>query len=242
MRIEEVAGVLGDPARAGVILDIDGTLAPIVPRPELSAVPAATREAIGALVGRYAVVAVVSGRTTAEASTLVDVPGVVVEGLYGLEAPPLPERVAAAAEEVVAATDGAWVERKGGSVAVHLRGTHDPDAAEAEVVPRLARLAADEGLEVQLGKRVVELVPAGIPRKGAAVQRLIVGAALDAALYAGDDHADLEAFAALDRLEAEGLRAVRVAVHGEETPTVVLEAADVVVEGPEHLAELLGSL
>ncbi|MGZ8567327.1 MAG: trehalose-phosphatase, partial [Actinomycetota bacterium] len=110
MRIEDVTSALGDPATAGVILDVDGTLAPIVPRPELSMVPEATRVALRGLVGRYRLVAVVSGRTTEEASALVDLDGVVVAGLYGLEAPPLPERVAAAVEAEAQGVGGAWVE------------------------------------------------------------------------------------------------------------------------------------
>jgi trehalose 6-phosphate phosphatase len=243
VRIEDVASFLGDPATAGVILDVDGTLAPIVPRPELSMVPETSRAALRGLVGRYRLVAVVSGRTTEEASALVDLDGVVVAGLYGLEAPPLPERVAAAVEAEAQAVTGAWVERKGASVAVHVRLAPDPDAAEVELAPRLQRVAATEGLELQLGKRVIELVPAGRPRKGAAVERFVREAELAAALYAGDDHADLEAFDALAVLvRASGLRAVRVAVRGDETPDAVLAAADLIVDGPEGLADLLRSL
>ncbi len=243
MRIEDVASTLGDPATAGVILDVDGTLAPIVPRPELSSVPETTRAALRGLVERYRLVAVVSGRTTEEATALVDVEGVTVAGLYGLVAPPLPERVVAAVDAEAATVAGAWVERKGASVAVHVRLTPDPDAAEAELTPRLEGVAKAEGLELQLGKRVIELVPAGRPRKGAAVERLIRDAGLAAALYAGDDHADLEAFDALAGLvRTSGLRAVRVAVHGDETPDAVLAAADLIVEGPEGMAALLSSL
>ncbi|HEY7476755.1 MAG TPA: trehalose-phosphatase [Actinomycetota bacterium] len=242
MRIDDVAEILGDPSEAGVILDVDGTLAPIVPHPELSAVPASTRRAIEALVGRYALVAVVSGRTTAEAAALVDVPGVAVAGLYGLDASPLPEHVVAEVEAVAEGAEGAWVERKGASVGVHLRQSPDPDAAEAALRPALERIAAAEGLEVLPGKRVLELVPAGRPRKGAAVERLVRDAGILRVLYAGDDHADLEAFAALDDLDRRGGRAVRVAVRGEETPATVLAAADLIVDGPEELSELLRSL
>ena len=64
----------------------------------------------------------------------------------------------------------------------------------------------------------------------------------DAVLFAGDDHPDLEAFEALDGLRAEGRSTVKVAVGGAETPDELLEAADVVVDGPEGLAALLASL
>ena len=88
---------------------------------------------------------------------------------------------------------------------------------------------------------VLELVPAGRPMKGAAVERLARGE-LEAVLYAGDDHADLDAFAALDRLARDGIIVVRVAVHGDETPEALVEAADLVVQGPSGLVETLRTL
>jgi trehalose 6-phosphate phosphatase len=61
-------------------------------------------------------------------------------------------------------------------------------------------------------------------------------------LYAGDDHADLDAFAALDRLSERGALTVKVAVRGAETPAELVEAADVVVGGPLGLVDLLAQL
>jgi trehalose 6-phosphate phosphatase len=89
---------------------------------------------------------------------------------------------------------------------------------------------------------VVELVPAGRPRKGGAVERLVGENHLSAALFAGDDMADLEAFRTLDSLAEKGLLALKVAVRGEETPQQLLDEATVVVEGPKGLVELLGQL
>ncbi|MGH2659394.1 MAG: trehalose-phosphatase, partial [Actinomycetota bacterium] len=80
------------------------------------------------------------------------------------------------------------------------------------------------------------------PRKGGAVERLVGEHALRAALFAGDDEADLDAFAALDRLRSKGLLAVKVAVRGDETPPGLVDSADVVVEGPEGLVALLRQL
>jgi len=85
-------------------------------------------------------------------------------------------------------------------------------------------------------------VPAGRPLKGGAVERIVIDAALDAVLYAGDDQADLKAFEVLDRLSADGLVAVKVAVHGPETPTALTASADVVVDGPAGLVGLLRRL
>ena len=92
------------------------------------------------------------------------------------------------------------------------------------------------------GKMVIELVPPGRPMKGAALDRLVGEQALEAVLYAGDDHADLDAFETLERLAARGLPVVRVAVHGDETPADLIEAADVVCADPADLVRLLRSL
>ena len=90
--------------RAGVMLDFDGTLAPIVARPEDAGPAPGAREAIAALVRRYRLVAVISGRPTEHIARLVGVEGVRYEGLYGLPvgdaAGPSLERVQAAASSV----------------------------------------------------------------------------------------------------------------------------------------------
>jgi len=89
---------------------------------------------------------------------------------------------------------------------------------------------------------VWELAPAHEGGKGEAVAGLLARGALDAALYAGDDVADLEAFAVLDRAADSGLVVVKVAVLGAETPLALQEAADLVVEGPGALVALLEEL
>jgi trehalose 6-phosphate phosphatase len=147
-------------------------------------------------------------------------------------------RIQAAAEAV----PEAWVEDKGASIAVHYRQARDPSRARAELVAALVEVASSAGLEVVEGKMVVELVPAGRPRKGGAVERLVGENQLSAALFAGDDVADLDAFRVLDGLADKGLLAIKVAVRGEETPGDLVDAADVVVDGPEGLVELLGQL
>jgi trehalose 6-phosphate phosphatase len=232
------------PGRSGVLLDFDGTLSPIVARPELARIREGARDAIARLVGRGAVVAIVSGRTGDELRELVGIEGVRLAALYGLaeQAPPLSddvlEVVAAAAHEV----PGSRVERKGASVAVHYRAAEDPAVAQGALVAALSPIADEAGLELLPGKMVVELVPAGRPLKEGAVERIVADERLEAVLYAGDDVADLRAFEALDRLAERGLRTVKVAVHGRETPAALTAAADVVVDGPAGLVTLLRGL
>src|SRR5262245_66107379 len=77
-----------EPRRAAILLDVDGTLAPIVERPEDARVPEETRQELARLAVRYALVACVSGRAGAEVERLVGVPGVAVVGEHGLELAP----------------------------------------------------------------------------------------------------------------------------------------------------------
>jgi trehalose 6-phosphate phosphatase len=175
---------------------------------------------------------------------VLDVTGVQLFGLYGLEGdePELVTAITSRVAAVVPVVPEAWVEDKGVSLAVHYRQAPDPAAARSKLLAALVPVAADAGLELIQGKMVLELVPPGRPMKGGAVERLAGQNGLDAVLYAGDDHADLDAFGALDRLSGRGLLTRKVAVAGPETPAELLERADVVVEGPSGLISLLRQL
>jgi trehalose 6-phosphate phosphatase len=231
---------LGD---AVVLLDFDGTLAPIVERPE-DARPLPGVGGVLASLGRRArAVWIVTGRPSALVEGLLGrIDGVHVAGLYGFEdLPPLRGEVLAAVEEIARPVAGAQVEPKGASVAVHFRNAADPDEAGDALRSRLEVVARANGLRVLAGKRVWELAPGDAGGKGDAVAGIVARTAPSAALYAGDDVADLEAFAALDRV-ASSVLVRKVAVLGDETPEALREAADVVVEGPAGLLELLHDL
>jgi trehalose 6-phosphate phosphatase len=242
--MDRLASFRNGEGRAGVLLDFDGTLSPIVAKPELARIRDGARDAIVRLVGRYAVVAIVSGRTGDQLRELVGIEGVRLAALYGLaeQVTPVPDAVLASVREVATSVPGARVEPKGGSVAVHYRAADDAVAAQSTLAARLAPVALAAGLELLAGKMVIELVPAGRPLKEGAVERIVEDERLDAVLYAGDDVADIRAFEALDRLAERGLRTVKVAVHGRETPLALSDAADVVVDGPAGLVTLLRGL
>jgi trehalose 6-phosphate phosphatase len=242
--MDRLASFRNAEGRAGVLLDFDGTLSPIVAKPELARIRDGARDAIARLVGRYAVVAIVSGRTGDQLRELVGVDGVRLAALYGLaeQVMPLPDAVLASVREVASSVPGARVEPKGGSVAVHYRAADDAVAARGLLESGLSPVALAAGLDLLRGKMVIELVPAGRPLKEGAVERIVEEERLDAVLYAGDDVADIRAFEALDRLSDRGLRTVKVAVHGRETPLALSDAADVVVDGPAGLVTLLRGL
>lgn len=216
----------------------------IVAHPDLAGPVDGAREALADLVTRYRLVAVVTGRRSEDATALLAAPGVGVHGLYGFEdaAPELVTAAVPLVREAAGVVPEAWVEDKGVSIAVHYRQAPDPPTARMELAVALQPVASANALVLVEGKMVVELVPRGRPMKGDAVERLAEEHDLEAVLFAGDDLADLDAFGALDRLAERGVAAVRVGVRGAETPVDLLEAADVVVDGPSGLVELLRSL
>jgi trehalose 6-phosphate phosphatase len=195
-------------------------------------------------VRRYRVVAIVSGRRTEELSALLRVDGVSLFGVYGMQeaAPDIADAVAPLAERAAAGVPGARVEHKGSSLAVHYRQAIEPALARRALLPALEQIASASGLTVLEGRMVLELVPADRPRKAGAVARILGEYALEAALFAGDDVADVEAFDALDEARDRGVEVVKVAVRSAEAPARLLERADVVVDGPHGLIELLRQL
>ena len=170
--------------------------------------------------------------------------GVRLIGSYGLASGPVPADVISAVLAAADEVEGAWMETKGATIAVHYRATRDADAAGRLLQERLSALALPARMALVPGKYVVELVPAGLPLKEGAVERIIHDEQLRAALYAGDDLADFLAFEALDRARGDGRleHAVKVAVRGAETPEELMAAADVVVDGPAEMIDLLATL
>jgi trehalose 6-phosphate phosphatase len=230
-----------EPRQAAVLLDIDGTLAPIVPRPEDSFVPDETRAELERLVGRYGLVACVSGRTSADARALVRVDGVDYVGVHGLEGDPEAERFGPQLEAFASSIDWPWtLERKAGiTLAFHYReATDERDATRR--AQEVAQAAEAAGLRHQLGRRIVEVGPPVDANKGTAVRRLLDGRPLTRALYAGDDTTDLDAFQGLDEA---GLDVVlKVSVASPEMNPALLTRADLVVDGPGELLALLRTL
>src|ERR687887_379981 len=111
------------PAEAGILLDVDGTLAPIVARPELASVPEPTRDELRRLLGRYGLVGCVSGRTGADAARVVGVDGPAYVGVHGLELAPEAERWRGPLHEFAASVD--WPVADKGTAVRTLLARHD---------------------------------------------------------------------------------------------------------------------
>ena len=226
-----------DPTRAAILLDVDGTLAPIVPRPEDARVPAETQAELRRLHGRYALVACVSGREGVDARRIVGVPELLYVGNHGLELEPESSVWAERLQRFLAGVDWPQTEDKGLSASFHYREAADEARARA-ALDAVAEGAREAGFVARWGRKVLEVLPPLEADKGTAIRRLLAARGLGRALYAGDDTTDLDAFRALEELEL----GVRVAVASAEAPSALREASDVVVADPAELATMLRRL
>jgi trehalose 6-phosphate phosphatase len=236
-----------------VLTDFDGTLAPIVDDPATSAPLPGAADVLHLLAGRYAVVAVISGRPASFLAGALDIgsgrSSLQAFGLYGAEhvdqhgqvvVEPSMNRwvpaISAAADELRATVPhGVVVEVKEIATTVHWRGVPDH---EHEARDLAAAVAQRHGLEARAGRKAAELIAPDAPDKAVPVRRLVSGA--DAACFLGDDSGDLPAFRALADLgSSTRLRAVRVAIASRESPPTLLAEADVVLDDPAAALEFL---
>jgi trehalose 6-phosphate phosphatase len=245
-----------EPRSVAVLTDIDGTLAPIVPTPDMSEVPEEIKDLLRRLSERYLLVAGISGRKSEEALDLIGLEDVVYFGNHGFEilrdgevemipeALPYLEKVQElenlAREEL--APQGAFVEEKGITASIHYRNA-PPEVGEKCV--EFARREGERlGLRITVGRGVVEARPPIHADKGTAVRTLIEEYSPERAMFLGDDTTDLDAFRELVKLREEGelQEILRIGVASDEGPPEIETEADIVVDGVEGVTALLRQL
>jgi trehalose 6-phosphate phosphatase len=261
-----------------VVADFDGTLAPGSRDPAAARIEPLARRALRRLAGRSGRapwrirVAVLTGRPVADVAARVRVGGIDYLGDHGLQSGTLPrgaraDRLAVASEpgfdahrdpaEILAAGVAdelgrpAWlfVERKGPSVAFHVRQADDIPAARAAVLGAIAVVEArtglgDHGLAPYRGRSVVDLRPRDAGGKREAMDRLLERHRPGAVLALGDDLSDAEAFDALHaHRAARGAVVVAGGVRGPSgMPAEVAAAADLRLPDARAAARLLAAL
>jgi trehalose 6-phosphate phosphatase len=249
-----------DPTRAAILLDVDGTLAPIVRHAADAQVPEATRALLIAVARRYGVVACVSGRRATTARQIVSIGSIAYVGNHGCELlgpgaarAQVDPAVEPWTEPVQAFAKQAWTselqmlrvrsEDKGPIAALHWRGAPDEDAALA-AVRAVADRAEAAGFATHWGRKVLEIRPPVPIDKGRGVSWLLRDSDVDGALYAGDDVTDFDAFRALRALADERslTTVVCVGVRSDETPPELDNESDVLVDGPTGVRGLLQAL
>ncbi len=182
---EALAPVRENPRRAAILLDIDGTLAPIVENAADARVPESTRQLLIEVARRYAVVACVSGRRASESRAMVSIGSISYLGSHGVELlragwtqpvlDPAVEDYARRIHEFGREADTPDLRRrrvrledKGAIVAFHWRGAPDEEAARA-AIDAIAARAQEAGLHTHWGRKVLEVRPPVRIDKGAGI-------------------------------------------------------------------------
>jgi trehalose 6-phosphate phosphatase len=201
--------------RPGVLcaFDFDGTLAPIVERPDEASLPDDIRHRLIALSGR-APVAVITGRSVSDIKVRLGFEPAYVVGNHGIEGVPGAEQVpddyhgACRAWlrqlEPALRESGVQIEDKGSSLSVHYRLTSNPADAAARLQETLTRL--EPAPRIVDGKYVFNLLPTHAADKGRAIETLIAICSAPGAIYVGDDVTDEDVF----RLRRPDIMSIRI--------------------------------
>lgn len=253
-------------ATAAIGLDFDGVLSPIVEDPASAHIHPQAGDMLVDLAAQVRAIAVITGRPARQALALgglEEVGNRIVEvgrelylfGQYGNErwsstnrrivSPRPPHGLSSFLLGLPAVlrradAEDAHVEEKGLAVAVHTRRLPDSDDAVRRLSGPLGELAAAHDLIVEPGRNVLEVRAPGM-HKGHAVRALVDEVGAGGFLFAGDDLGDVEAFTEVGRLREEGMATLLVC-SGSEEQRALVDLADVVVDGPDGVIELLRGL
>jgi trehalose 6-phosphate phosphatase len=256
--VPQLQPLLSAPAESGIFLDFDGTLSEIVFVPSDARPLPGVREMLAQLAVRYKLVAVVSGRSARQLLEWLG-PDIEIWGTHGAEKAVAGRielsEAAAPYEELMRrvfddarrrmselALEGTVIEDKTVMVGLHFRAARDREKARRALDDLADDLANNYGLRRAGGRLAYELRPPIELSKSEVVLQRSREDSLTAVAFAGDDRVDLPAFDALDRLRDDGLSTLRIAVRSDEAPSELLERADLIVDGPAGMLDLLGRL
>ena len=257
---ETLAPLVAKASETAIFLDLDGTLAPIMPRPDDVSVPPGISRLIRRLSHAYLAVTVVSGRPATGAKRIVGNAELAYIGNHGFETM-LPGHAVVVCEEAQPYIPrirelieycrkfeelpelGVWLEDKTATMSFHFRRAEDPaqsvDFIRKNLFPRIKELE----LAVTEGRKVIEVRPPVPVNKGVAVGRLLDRLECRKAIYIGDDTTDVDALKELrKRSRRKDNVMVGVGVISDEMPAELPRFADIMVErtsGVEQALELL---
>lgn len=258
--------IIEKPGDALLGLDFDGTLAPIVPRPEDARPHPESMAHLQRLLGHIGAVAIITGRPVDVVlqlggfAQLRDTRRLRIFGQYGVETwngatghisvPPTPPAISTAQrqiERMLADLDaagepvhGVALEDKGLAIGVHTRRAVAPEQAYELLEPRLRNLADRLGLVAEPGRNVVEL-RASSTDKGDVLRSALDRKNPRCVAFCGDDRGDLAAFASVDQWRSSSRPGARVVSYSREVPELASQA-DVLCQGPDGIAAWLGYL
>lgn len=207
---EPIAARLRESRRVAVFLDFDGTLVPIVSRPDQVHVPVATRRSLGRLAKlSHVSVTVVSGRRRNDLLRHIAVQGIHYVGLYGWErdnrsAIPTSAQIAlrrarALLDEHLSMFPDVWIEDKDSSLSIHFLAAKPGVESRARRSVSLLLRPFAKNLRLFKNQRDIEIAPLCVPDKGTAVRQSLAAKGFRNALplYFGDDYSDESGFDAV---------------------------------------------
>jgi trehalose 6-phosphate phosphatase len=251
----EPLGALLSVRPLGLFSDIDGTLAPIVLRPEDARITPRCRELLQRLIERGVRLALITGRPLDEARSMAGLDEAAYAANHGLEYwvkgrieladgvdgyPPLVDQIVAEMTHLMA--EGVEVEPKGPGVAFHYRRAADADHARAAILRAIDSSMSARRFTMSEGRKVIELRPDVRANKGIATHILARQLGVKGIISIGDDRTDIDMFKAVTSLGKTGIEGRNVAVRSAEIVPEVLAAADYSVEGVEGVEWLLGDV
>lgn len=216
----------GSKRRGWIIgLDFDGTLSPIVRRPQSARLPAAMRKTLLRLARAPRVkLAFISGRALGDIAARVALPGAYYSGNHGLEirgpkiswrhpqaraCAPAIRRLSRELSREARHFRGALIENKGVSLTVHYRGMPQKKTNALRTLLARSLEPLTGSLRLAHGKKTWEVRPRTDWNKGHALLKIARAAGKSASIiFAGDDRTDEEGFRAL------GSRAISIKVGG----------------------------
>ena len=230
-----------------IFLDLDGTLAPIIPRPDEVAVPNSISRLVRNLSHMYFAVTVVSGRPATEARRITGNSELAYIGNHGFEtmlpghavvvsdeARPYVSKIrelvdfSRSLEELI--DSGIWLEDKTATMSFHFRRAPDPEAARALIQKIIYPKIGELGLDPREGRMVIEIRPPLPIDKGVAVGQVLDRLGVRQAIYIGDDTTDIDAFRELRSRRKRKYKTVCVGVISGEMPKELPKYSDLMVQ------------
>lgn len=258
--LEKLETVTVNQAAAAIFLDLDGTLAPIMPRPDEVVVLPAISRLVRQLAYRYLAVTIVSGRPATEARRITGNPELIYIGNHGFETmlpghavvvcdeaqphiPAIRELLEFSRSRDDMTEAGVLIEDKSATISLHYRRAADPEAARRYIEKKILPKAEKLGLAASYGRMVIEIKPPVNVSKGVAVGALLDRLDCRTAVYIGDDTTDIDALKELRRRRRrKNTTMVGIGVISEEIPRDLPKYADLLVErvsGVELVLQIL---
>ena len=247
----------------GLLFDIDGTLSPIAPTPDSAYLYPGVKEQLERLrdTSPSIHIAIMTGRGIADGARLVDVEGITYIGTHGLEwsdGLPTTHPVTIVPEAMqyiepgkqlldlvsrhLDELPGVIVQYKNVGGTCHYRSALDPELARTQLLAFLEEPARRLGMRLGEGKMVVEVLAPLTIDKGQGLRRYAGQHSLHSILFAGDDRTDQDATLEALRMrreQPEQYSTLTIAVQHHDTPPLLLEQSDLIVQGVEGMAHLL---